>query len=395
MINILGVNISDLNKKEILNKLDDFLNSGNQHYITTPNPEIILKAIKDEEFFYIIHKSSLAIPDGVGLKFAGWLVGKNIKRFTGADLAKNILNIAQAKKLKVAILNMEDGLSRKEDLEKVLNNLYSKLSTKIINVGRGVQLLSLGAKSTNNLINFKPDILFVTLGAPYQEKIIYHILPKLPSVKLAIGVGGAFDFLTGKIKRAPKFMRIIGLEWLWRLFKQPRRWKRIYNAVIVFPIKFFTWRFILPFTYRPNVACLLYKIVGDNYKILIVERGDLPGHWQLPQGGLDGESIEVAGRRELGEEVGTDKFKDIKTYKNLHKYKFAPNPVEKYNYKGQKQSLFIAQFQGQDSDIKVNFWEHKSWKWVEATSLVNEVNPVRRNGAKIFLDKFNEITENR
>jgi 8-oxo-dGTP pyrophosphatase MutT (NUDIX family) len=232
------------------------------------------------------------------------------------------------------------------------------------------------------------------LGAPYQEKFIYYNLKKIPSAKLGLSVGGSFDFLTGKLKRAPKGFRRIGLEWLWRLIKQPSRWKRIYTAVIVFPWRFFVFFFILPWLYRPNIACLLFKKeqnVGGKmkYKILIVERVGERDHWQLPQGGTDKESLMAAGARELREELNTENFKPIKVYKRLAQFGLSSkNPR---GYKGQKQSLFIAEFNGRDRDIKINFWEHAAWRWVEADKLVEAVHPVRREAAKIFLEKFWEM----
>ena len=82
----------------------------------------------------------------------------------------------------------------------------------------------------------KPEILFVALGHGKQERWIFKNLEKLPSVKIAMGVGGAFDFFSGRIKRAPLIMQEAGLEWLWRLILEPSRYKRIWKAVIVFPI---------------------------------------------------------------------------------------------------------------------------------------------------------------
>ena len=314
-INILDINISKIKKNEILNKIKEYLNSGNQHYIVTPNPEIILTAQKDEEFFYILNKADLAIPDGIGLKFAGWIIGKNIKRITGADLVKDILQLSiKNYQLKIAAINLKNGLSNKSDIEMVLENYGIK--KYLVEDIEKESAHRLSIPMIEKLNNFKSDILFCALGAPYQEKIIYHNLKKIPSIKLAIGVGGAFDFLTGKIKRAPKIFRIIGLEWLWRLSKQPRRWKRIYNATIIFPWEFFKWRFIHPFLYRNNVACLLYKKEANNFKILLVERMDMPGHWQLPQGGTDGENLITAGARELSEEVGCNKFENIASFKD-------------------------------------------------------------------------------
>jgi len=388
-VNILGINISALDKKEVLEKIELFLSDGKQHYIVTPNPEFVLEARKDEEFFYILNNADLAVPDGIGLKFAAWAAGRNIPRITGADLVKDILKIAKEKNLKVAIVNWSRGLSATEDIEKALNKNYPGLRFIIKDVDKNIQ----NSKFQIPDSDFKPDILFCALGAPWQEKFIYHNLKNMPSIKLAIGVGGAFDFLTGKIRRAPKIMRFVGLEWLWRLFKQPRRWRRIFNAVVVFPWKFIKWRFVFPFLYRPNVACLLYKKENGKFKILLVERSDEPGHWQLPQGGTDGDGAEKAAARELSEELGTNKFEIKGVYKNLWKYRFGQNKKTKkiLGYKGQKQSLAIAEFTGKDEDIKINFWDHRNWKWADAEDLVNEVHPVRKQAAKVFLEKFNNM----
>ena len=103
-----------------------------------------------------------------------------------------------------------------------------KLGQKIVGAENGYQ-------DFNNVIEkiniARPDILLVGLGSPKQEKFIYENLSKMPSVKLAVGVGGAFDFISGRVKRAPKILQKIGMEWLWRLFVQPQRIKRIFYGV--------------------------------------------------------------------------------------------------------------------------------------------------------------------
>ena len=81
----------------------------------------------------------------------------------------------------------------------------------------------------------KPDVLFVALGHPYQEKWIFHNLDKMPTVKIAIGIGGSLDFLSGKVRRAPQWMQKINLEWIYRLIQEPRRYWRIKRAVWEFP----------------------------------------------------------------------------------------------------------------------------------------------------------------
>ena len=94
---------------------------------------------------------------------------------------------------------------------------------------------------TRDIINKShPELLFVAFGAPKQEFWLRRNLPHLPSVKVAIGIGGAFDFIAGKRKRAPRTMQKLGLEWLYRLIQQPSRIIRIYNATIKFPIKILT-----------------------------------------------------------------------------------------------------------------------------------------------------------
>jgi N-acetylglucosaminyldiphosphoundecaprenol N-acetyl-beta-D-mannosaminyltransferase len=401
-MNIFGIKISNISKPDFFKKIDGFLGDGKQHFVTTVNPEMLMRAGRDEEYFFILNQAELSLPDGIGLKFAAWTMGVNLKRITGADLVPDILKMAEEKKLKVAVVNWAGGLSKAQDIELVLKKEFSKLDFKIIDIeNRGETKFPI-----ENLVSYAPDILFVTFGVPYQEKFIFHNLPQIPSVKLAMGIGASFDYLTGKTRRAPKIWRNLGFEWLWRLLTivflkntkgnvyKINRLKRINKAIFSFPLKFLKWRFILPFCYRPSVVCLLYKKEGDKSKILLVRRADEKDeHWQLPQGGSDGEPIEIAGKRELSEELNCDKFKIIKTLKNLYKYKFSKDMTGQRwcGYKGQAQSLFIAEFIGEDLDIKINFWDHSDWKWVEAERLVDEVYKVRKESAEIFLEKFNSL----
>lgn len=396
MVNILGINLSAVDHEEALKKIGEFLDDGRQHYIVTPNPEIILESHKDEEFFYILNKAELSLADGFGIKLAGAVAGKKIPRLTGADITLDLLALAREQKLRILVINREGGLSQQTAIKDALAKKYPGLETLVIDRHRAQPVDHELLKKIND---FAPVILFSTFGAPAQEKFIYHNLKKLPSVRIAIGVGGAFDFITGKIKRAPKPMRHIGLEWLWRLAQQPKRIKRIYKATFVFTAVLLRSRLNHLF-YRPNVACFLYKQTAEGKKVLIVEREDDPGHWQLPQGGTDGEPLEKAGARELREELNTDKFVMKAAFKNTYSYLFPPvsqqSPLSLrrryiFDYKGQRQGLFIAEFTGRDEDIKVNFWDHTRWRWVDIHDLVASVNEHRREAAKIFLAKFYSI----
>ncbi len=391
-INILGIELSLAKKSEIKNTIKDTLKGTRQIFLTTPNPEIILNTNKDEELHYIINKSDFAIPDGIGLKFASWAMGKNISRWTGSDITTWLLEYAESHQYKIAVLNWREGLSSKENIEKALRENYPELKYTVESIDRE---WSLGYYQKINI--FQPDIIFVALGSPYQEKFIYHNISKMPYAKIAIGIGGSFDYLTGKVKPAPRIIKNIGLEWLWRILNifsfsfVKKRLMRILNAVIIFPLKFLKWYIINPLVYRKNVACMLYKKVGHKYYVLLLERSNEADHWQILQGGRDGESLQIAGTRELQEEIGTYKFKPKMTFSNLHKYSFPDKQNKKYrNYKGQSQGLFIAEFTGDDKDIKINFWEYRSWKWVNIDDLLEFVHPVRKKSIKIYIEKFKE-----
>lgn len=402
MVNILGINLSELSRTEVLKKVKEFVNGDTQHYIVTPNPEIILASHQDEEFFYILNKADLSLADGFGLKIASFLYGANLPRVTGADLTVEILKISAQEKIKVMVLNWEKGLSQPEEIGTALNKKFPGLIFSVINISRDIFL---NQEAQTEINKFAPIILFNTLGFPYQEKLMYHNIKKLPSVKVALGIGGSFDFITEKIKRAPKLFRSLGMEWFWRLLNafnyqnSASRIKRIYNATFVFLYQIFKVRFINPHIYRKNVACFVFKKEENKYKILIVEREDSDGHWQLPQGGTDGESLEVAGSREIKEELGTDKIIPRATFKNVYSYQFkirdkgTPNDSKKFKfeYKGQRQGLLIAEFTGQDSDIKIKFWDHQNWKWVDVADFLASVHPVRRPGCEKFLAKFQSL----
>jgi len=407
MVNILGINLSEFSRTEVLKKVADFLSDGRQHYIVTPNPEIILAAGNDEEFFYILNKADLSLADGFGLKIASWFFGHNLPRVTGADITVDLLKLAAEKKNKVMILNWENGLSKAEDIEIALRQKFPELFFSVLNISRDKFLNPEKIKAIND---FAPAILFNTLGFPYQEKLIYHNLSKLVAVKVALGIGGSFDYITGKINRGPKIFRYLGLEWFWRLLNifrykdSSRRLKRIYRAIFVFLKQVLMVRFINQHFYRKNVACFLFKKEAGKIKVLILERRDEANHWQLPQGGTDGEDLETAGRREIFEETGLKDLKTVAIFKNLYKYSF-PKMTDSeerfrgskryvYDYKGQKQGLYIAELTDLNQEVKVCFWDHVNFKWVDADDLINNLHPYRQPGAKIFLAKFKSLNIN-
>jgi len=225
--------MDNLAMEEALQKVEDFLKDGQQHYIVTPNPEFLIEAQKDKKFKKILNQADLAMPDGIGLIFASWFLLQPLKqRIAGTDLMERVCQRAASRKWPVFLLgDKEDGL-----VEKTAGKLIKKYPGLEINsLNKILGCFKEKITESVSLVENRPAVLFLALGAPKQEKWIARNLRKMPSVKLAMGVGGAFDFISGQVPRAPKFLRAIGLEWLWRLFCQPWRIKRIFKAVIVFP----------------------------------------------------------------------------------------------------------------------------------------------------------------
>ncbi len=234
---ILGVPISTWSRQDVLIKVDRFLIEPKFHRIATVNPEFLVLAENNPAFKRSLQSADLCVADGFGIVLASLLYGKKITRFPGADLLHEILAIAERDKHAVYLAIKKDGLSSYEEIQKSILRRFPKL----IISGADMEVDSYQVSSIKYQVygipNTKYSILFCNFGAPEQELFLESVRNNPGDVRLALGVGGAFDFLTGKQKRAPRCLRVIGLEWLWRLILQPKRWRRIWNAVVVFPVK--------------------------------------------------------------------------------------------------------------------------------------------------------------
>lgn len=217
---IFGVPIDNLSRQAILNQIHAWLRSETFHRIATVNPEFLLLAQENPSFKQSLLLADLCIADGVGINFPFWLAGEELQdRFPGADMLKAILETAEREHYPIGLFLHEHGLSSPEKIRRTLRSLYPELVIVPTDV-----ILS-GAK-----------IIFCNYGAPLQEFHLESLRTK-SRAQLVMGVGGAFDFLTGTRSRAPRLFQKLGLEWLWRLAQQPSRFRRIWNAVVIFPIK--------------------------------------------------------------------------------------------------------------------------------------------------------------
>lgn len=229
---ILGVPIDVVNFHQALKKIHELIESGKSHQVATVNSEFIMEAQKNSLFMKTLNSVSLSIPDGAGEYYAmKFLHGIRLKeRVTGVDMFWALAKLAEDRGYRIFMLGGQPGVANVA-AERV-KMLHSR--TEIVGIYPG------SPKETNKiakLINrVKPHILFVAWGAPKQDVWIYKNLKKFKHPLVAIGVGGTFDFVAGEQERAPLWMQSKGIEWLYRLFKEPKRAGRIFTAVIRFPL---------------------------------------------------------------------------------------------------------------------------------------------------------------
>lgn len=209
----------------------DTLRLEKTFFMATPNPEMLLEARKNDKFRSILQKTNLNIADGTGIIFAAIFLraGRLPQRVTGTDLMIEICKLAQDKK--IFLLGGGPGVAEKT--QKVLEEKYG---TNVVGTDGSAASPEHDEDLRRKINAASPDILFVAFGAPKQEMWLDRNLPHLKTVKAAVGVGGAFDFISGKAKRAPRILRKLGLEWLYRLIRQPSRIGRIFNATVRFPL---------------------------------------------------------------------------------------------------------------------------------------------------------------
>jgi N-acetylglucosaminyldiphosphoundecaprenol N-acetyl-beta-D-mannosaminyltransferase len=237
---IMDVPFDSLTNAEALALVLQKLAEGTGHFfIATPNPEMLLEAKKNPEFRKILNGTDLNIPDGIGIMLASFLNRTPLKeRITGTDFMQAICRQAP-EGTKIFLLGAAPGIAEKtaEILKKRFPQI--KITGTLSGSPRPEEEISI-----REAINKSgAGLIFVAFGAPKQELWIARNLPHLHYVKVAIGVGGAFDFISGTVKRAPRWMRKLGLEWLYRLIKQPSRIVRIFNATVKFPLLFLASKF--------------------------------------------------------------------------------------------------------------------------------------------------------
>jgi N-acetylglucosaminyldiphosphoundecaprenol N-acetyl-beta-D-mannosaminyltransferase len=218
-MNIFGVLVEPMPWHKVFLLIEHSMAQKSFLRIATLNPEFLLRAREDDQFRESLQKANIRTTDGAGLTLMASIFGVRLPRVTGASLVPALLALAEQENIPVIIYNQETGLSSQSLLQTVLQKKYPKLSV------------------SHNQDPTVYSFVFCTYGAPAQE--IFLAKKSLPS--LYVGVGGSFDYLTGRQKRAPQFLQQLGIEWLWRLIHQPQRLRRMWRATMVFP-SLFLWQ---------------------------------------------------------------------------------------------------------------------------------------------------------
>lgn len=220
-VNVMGVAFDNVTMAEALERAKELLDRPGADYCVTPNAEIVYEAMHDAAFCALLNDAALVLPDGAGTVLGAKLLGTPLKeKVAGIDFAANLLGILEESGKSLYLLGSKPGIGEKA-AEKMLQ-MHPKLN--ICGIADGY--FKDEAPVVEKINAVRPDVLFVCLGAPKQERFMHEHRGELET-KLMIGLGGSLDGFAGTVKRAPKWMIRLQLEWLYRLIKEPRRLGRM------------------------------------------------------------------------------------------------------------------------------------------------------------------------
>ena len=224
---LLGLRVNTYSKTDILDNIGKYISSPTGFFhIISLNPENLVISSSDAEFKEIVKTAQIKITDGFGVVIASKILGVKVgDRVTGVGLMEDLLDMAGKDSLAVMLIGAKHNLA--VQLAECYNEKYGQKNFFGI---QGIEDIQDPKKEEEEEIfsivaSVKPRFLFVAFGSPYQEKWLWKNRALLQGI-ICMGVGGAFDYLAGEVKRPPKIVGILGLEWLFRLLHQPWRWRR-------------------------------------------------------------------------------------------------------------------------------------------------------------------------
>jgi N-acetylglucosaminyldiphosphoundecaprenol N-acetyl-beta-D-mannosaminyltransferase len=233
---LFGLDFFGRGRYELLDLLGNQVeNSSKLSYIVTPNPEQVIQSRSDRQFLRNLQAADLIVPDGMGIIWASQLLAIKSQqpalpeRIGGVDLALDLLELAREKKLTTLVIGGRDyspevgGVGQPQPLDLQPDLYWLAGYQNIANPQPSEE-----KQVTAAIKKLKPDLVFVAFGAPYQEEwaVAHRQLCQQSGVKILMVVGGAFDYILGRVPRAPKWLQRLGGEWIFRLVSQPWRWRR-------------------------------------------------------------------------------------------------------------------------------------------------------------------------
>jgi N-acetylglucosaminyldiphosphoundecaprenol N-acetyl-beta-D-mannosaminyltransferase len=430
-IELLGIKVNTESKHEIIAQLEARIDSNQKTFIVTPYSEFFYRGFFDYDFKKILNKADFSLPDGIAVQWLSYFLnipfrtksfyskalevnwqmiysGASIllnpskvrevikEKISGADFFWDLCEIANKKNLSIFLLG---GFGETGKI------VAEKVKARFPNVK--IAGISNSSPSDVNLLDqinqSNADILMVAFGPVRQEKWINKNYDQL-KVKVVIGLGGTFDYVAGIKKQPPRWIRSIGLEWLFRLITQPTRIKRIWNGTFGLIRGAMRHKLYMSTPFRPNVVGV---IINQQNQIFVGQRtlrhtSDNPYggiHWQFPQGGVDlREDPDLAVMREMREEINTQALTVLGKSEKKNSYLWN-NTLRRIwfnhlKFKGQEQTLYYLRYTGDDSDIVLDQTEFIKYRWVNIEDLPNIIHPLRRDLLNIVLEEIHQYVRN-
>lgn len=412
---VTGLKIFTGNQQELVQWISQRFSNRIASFVATPYAEFLHQTLINPEFKLVLSDFDVRIPDGISIQWASTFLKKPLSfkpwyvnllqafaqvgitgaqillnpesirkeipnKITGSDFIWDLAQLAEQRTWKIFLAG---GFSDTPEIVK------QKLQVKFPHIQIvGTSNINISSNRDSeellNKINASgADALFLCLGAFKQERWLMQNKKNLPNIMFAIGLGGTFDYIAGVKSNPPRWIRKVGLEWLYRLFTQPERLPRIWNAVVGLIMSLVKWKMYSQLPFRENVVCAIENNQGE---ILIARRARSRDHWQLPQGGVDKfESLEETALRESHEEVGLRNLIVTGVQKQVNSYIFPTSFLNLWKpnkYKGQTQSIVFLKYSGDPRAVQVDDREFDSYAWVKKDKLVDSVHTVRREIAK-------------
>ena len=234
-ISFAGIRIDRLTMQEAINEIEELIRKERSSYVVTPNTAHVVLLQKDKDFRRVYQGATLVVPDGISLLWGAKILGRPLKeKVSGSDLLPSFCKVAAKKGYRLFFLGGGPGVAAKA--ARILSQKNPGL--KIVGTYSPPFGFENDGKHSRQIVQTiretKPDVLFVGLGAPKQEKWIWKYKDEL-GVPISIAVGAAFDFVARTVRRAPNWMQKCGLEWIFRLCQEPGRlWKRYLIGNLIF-----------------------------------------------------------------------------------------------------------------------------------------------------------------